>query len=313
MILVSMMPHKIKRTIIYSSFYFLTKKYEYDSIATGKRGITMTKVSIQNLGMIITNDCNLNCDHCMRGEKCKKKMSQEVIEHTFKDVVAVSNLCICGGEPLLALDVLESIFNYIIENRILVSQVTLVTNGTIYSDEFLRIYNEMNDYVSFFDKSKMSFHISYDDYHVKELERLNLEKQYIDNYKKYKESKFFGGIQPLDPKLKLFREGNAEKLPESKTVPLRQMGYVLTYVGKFARLDEKNGLCNIGPLVTVNTDGILTECDASLYHQATLYNYGNVLDNTIHDIVKPQALILKPRKWYKETCRRMKEHKTYNN
>ena len=272
----------------------------------------MTKVSIQNLGMIITNDCNLNCDHCMRGEKCHKKMSNEVIKHTFKDVVAVSNLCICGGEPLLALDVLENIFNYIIENKILVEQITLVTNGTIYSEEFIRMYNEMNNYISYFKNKGCSFSISYDEYHMKEIERLHLEQQYIENYKKYKESKLFSGIQPLNPKLKLFREGNAEKLPLSQTVPLRKMEYVITYVGKFARLDEKNGLCNIGPLVTVNADGVLTECDASFYHQATIYNYGNVLDNTIHDIVKPQALLLKPKKWYKETCKRIKYQKTYN-
>ena len=44
----------------------------------------MKKIYIQNLGMIITNKCNLNCDHCLRGEKCdNKSMSDEIIKKTL--------------------------------------------------------------------------------------------------------------------------------------------------------------------------------------------------------------------------------------
>lgn len=53
----------------------------------------------------------------------------------------------------------------------------------------------------------------------------------------------------------------------------------ITYVGKKNKLDIENGFCNIGPLVTINTEGIITECDASNEHQKTLYNYDNVLND----------------------------------
>ena len=43
----------------------------------------MRKVVIMNLGMIVTEKCNLDSQHCMRGKKCDKKMSDEVIEATL--------------------------------------------------------------------------------------------------------------------------------------------------------------------------------------------------------------------------------------
>ena len=68
----------------------------------------MKKIYIQNLGMIITNKCNLNCEHCLRWEKCdNKSMSDKVIEKTLDQICAIGNLCICGGWITLALDKLE--------------------------------------------------------------------------------------------------------------------------------------------------------------------------------------------------------------
>lgn len=43
----------------------------------------MNKISVQNLGMIITERCNLNCDHCLRGKCTNKVMSDDVITATL--------------------------------------------------------------------------------------------------------------------------------------------------------------------------------------------------------------------------------------
>ena len=60
---------------------------------------------------------------------------------------------------------------------------------------------------------------------------------------------------------KLFREGNAINLDKKLTVPLRPMKTLATYVGKNRSFDKVNGLCNIGPIVTINVDGNITESD----------------------------------------------------
>lgn len=274
----------------------------------------MGKVYIQNLGMIITEKCNLDCKNCLRGEKCNHSMSDKVIKATLDQVGIIGNLCICGGEPTMDVDVLEKIFSYIIDNHIIVNCVTCVINGTIYSQDFLDAYIYINDYIKKIrsnDKIRPYFQVSYDDYHMEEIERLKITKQYFENLKKYKESEFYGGVAKINPKLKLFDEGNANFLDKDLTVKLRPIGIAVTYASRF-RLFNKKGLCNIGPLITVNTDGIITECDASTIHQKYLYNYGNVFDNSIEEIALERGKVLKSKDFYREVNRIIVRNQTYN-
>ena len=43
----------------------------------------MNKLRIQNLALIVTEKCNLNCAHCLRGGCSDKVMSDEVIKATL--------------------------------------------------------------------------------------------------------------------------------------------------------------------------------------------------------------------------------------
>lgn len=268
----------------------------------------MDKVYIQNLAMITTNNCNLNCGHCLRGCKNNKNMSEEVIAAALSQTVAICNLGITGGEITLALETLENIFHYIVDNQIFINHVTITINGMEYSLDFLKLLNYINQYINEYKSGVcVSFEISKDIYHQQELERLNMVEVYNENVKKYAKSKYFYGLRELDSRMKLFREGNAKNLSQDLTSDLKPMDVVVTYVGKFSRFN-KNGLCNIGPFVTVNPDGIITECDASIEHQQTLYNYGNVFNDTFEEVALKRGRILKPRKWYKETARIMKEY-----
>ena len=273
----------------------------------------MKKVSIQNLGMIVTNKCNLDCAHCMRGCKNSKDMTKEVIDASLNQIIDIGNLCICGGEPTMALDTIENIFNYIIDNRILLDNVSITINGTIYSPEFLKLLDYINEYIfKITNNNGVIFDISYDDYHKQELVRLKLLQKYIENVRRYTKSEYFYELRKLNPHLKLFREGNAEYLDESLTVNLRPDEIFVTYVDNRAKFDRENGLCNIGPLITVNPDGIITECDSSILHQETIYNYGNVFDNSIEEVALKRGLVLTPRKWNKACKKEVKKVTSYN-
>lgn len=266
----------------------------------------MDKIYMQNFGMIITNRCNLDCAHCMRGCKNNKNMSEEVINKSLEQFVAIGNLAICGGEPTLALDVLEKVINYIVDNHILLEQFTVVINGTNYLDEFFKLLEYVDQYISSLTFRKKDiqtqFNISYDRYHMSEIERLNLKERYYDNLKKFKESKFFGEINYLPDNAILFREGNAINLPLEDTEELIETPIIVTYPGQ-SRIFKKKGLCNIGPLMTVNVDGIITECDASLDNQEGRFNFGNVFDNTFEEIALERGKIIKPRSWMRETSK----------
>ena len=273
------------------------------------------KCSYQNLGLIITNKCNLDCKHCCRGCKNNKDMSKEVIDRVLSQVVGASNLALCGGEATLALSTLEYIINYVVDNHIYIDELTFVINGTIYSKEMLRMLDYLNDFIHQYrdeKESQATFTISYDKYHLEEITRLGLLEEYKENIRRYNESIHFYGYQILKPNKKLFREGNACYLDRKITIPLYQMKYFMTYVGRGSKLDMENGLCNIGPLVTINTDGIVTETDSSIENQETIYNYGSIFDDTLENIVLKRAKVLKPKKWYKACCKESDYYSKYN-
>ena len=77
----------------------------------------MSKLYIQNLGLIITEQCNLKCMHCMRGVATSKNMKEEVIEQ-LNQIDSIGNLTVCGGEPTLALPTLEKVLTFIVDNHI---------------------------------------------------------------------------------------------------------------------------------------------------------------------------------------------------
>lgn len=280
----------------------------------------MRKVVIMNLEMIVTNKCNLDCGHCMRGQKCNNSMSDEVIEATLGQVLAIHNLGICGGEPTLAVDVIEKIFNYIMEKGIIVERVTTVINGTIYSNKFLECLEMIEKYI---EKElsnrleKSSFVISRDIYHQNEIKKLKLDVQFLNNLEFYRNSRYYGGFLYLDPRLKLFREGNAENLDENMTVPLRIFPPIITHVGKriigdFYLEDIDDGICKIGSMVTVNCDGIITDCNASIEHQKTIYNFGNVLNESIYDVCMKNGQVVKPHQFIRKIIKQEKEYESYN-
>ena len=70
----------------------------------------MKKCSIQNLGMIVTHKCNLDCAHCLMGKKEDKCMSDNVIEATLDQTCYIGNLAITGGEVTIAVDRIKKLY-----------------------------------------------------------------------------------------------------------------------------------------------------------------------------------------------------------
>ena len=52
---------------------------------------------------------------------------------------------------------------------------------------------------------------------------------------------------------------------------------------------------------------MVTECDASIKHQRTLYNYGNILDENLESIITRIGEEVSPRTWYRQTDKKIKK------
>ena len=72
---------------------------------------TIDKYDIDILSLEITRNCNLECLHCLRGDRINNNISEKTLENLFKDIKSIKTLLITGGEPLLAKKELDKVID----------------------------------------------------------------------------------------------------------------------------------------------------------------------------------------------------------
>jgi uncharacterized protein len=103
----------------------------------------------KEIGLVIvpTTNCNFDCPYCFEGEKKAQIMSKE-IEDSIIDYLQNNqeakkiHLTWYGGEPLMAFDVIKSLYSKIskIEDKKIASH-TLITNGYLITSEVIDFIN----------------------------------------------------------------------------------------------------------------------------------------------------------------------------
>lgn len=107
----------------------------------------MDKVNFKALSFELTRKCNLRCAHCFRGEPQKKDIDYNVIDRALNEVNYIETLNCTGGEPLLNIDAIKYIVDFVIEKRINVRWFTITTNGTIMDEQVSDLLNRMGKYI----------------------------------------------------------------------------------------------------------------------------------------------------------------------
>lgn len=266
---------------------------------TKKELVPMKGKYVENLAIIVTEKCNLDCGHCLRGKKSNKSITKDVVDAIFEEIKAVDILNICGGEPTLALDEIEYIFKTIINKRIFLRDVFITINGTIYSERFMSLLKLIDTYIKGIDPAgKAMIGVSQDKYHLEEMRIRNLEYD-----KRNFASPFFETMRILDGTHKLFNEGNARNLDKSITKPFKPMKIVILKLGNKSKYLSHL----IGPLVTINMDGTITEDNTTLENQSTIYNYGNIkTDDLVECLLAHGAIKTSSRFFYNYKSEREK-------
>lgn len=93
--------------------------------------------------------CNLNCPYCFEKNKVKKVMSDETINDLIKFIKDFKNITLLhlvwyGGEPLLAISVIEKILNKIKEElpTLEFSYHFLITNGYLINNRAIELFTK---------------------------------------------------------------------------------------------------------------------------------------------------------------------------
>lgn len=250
----------------------------------------MKYLAIANLQIFNTLNCNFKCDHCMLGDTVNEKITKEVIEKAFENIIAVGVLRFIGGESLMNPQSLKDTLEVIKKNKTLLYKLRITTNGSLYSDEIESILDEYEKYIEICRKEfpKCNFTVeegksvgvifSADEYHEKYMNELELSNPdlaytYYENMNKLFASKYFYHSRDLGG---IFKTGKAVNLKDA-------YDEVDNYKSFYYESDES---IYAAPCINILTDGTLTEHNGSIKDLKTKFNYGNILISNLEDLIR---------------------------
>ncbi len=250
------------------------------------------EVAIKELELILTQKCNLACEHCMRGNATDKEISSKVFDSIFSKVKYVDNLALGGGEPSLVPHKVRELTASLKKHNVIVKHVNFTTNGLSVSNQFLEALLELKEYIESQSDKDCLFEpinkddslepiyacFSFDDYHMLQIinnigdgsfESLNIIYQNVAKY--YNALGENAIVCRTSSDVDVYDVGRAQNLnddeqhkvllPEAKNVLFPYM------IG--------NKYAVIGGVVTVSCDGEIIPPNIS-YNDEKLLSFGNI-------------------------------------
>lgn len=234
----------------------------------------MDMLTIVNFILDITRDCNFECAHCLNENAVKENLNLDVLPKIFKFGVFIQNLEFSGGEVFLNPDIFSKIVDFIINSGVNIAHLTIITNGTYYTEKIEKSLEKMNLYIekcrllAFGGKkiatNNIDIELSVDKYHQDEITKIKntnyaLYKEYMNNVHTLIDSKFFSNYRDNE---KIYDEGRARKLNVKKYKPYRsKIYYVISKYGNLAILQASTISVNIYGYVKRTKDGSLFSND----------------------------------------------------
>ena len=252
-----------------------------------------SKVIFKQLCFEVTRRCNMACEHCMRGDAQDLAISKEVIDKCLDRVAGVHSIILTGGEPFLEPDIIDYLFDGIIRRKIKIYGFSCMTNGSIRNEQIAKAWNRLADYIaSIYEPTEDTeadrkhlraigqIVVSYDKYHQLDCDPLDTVKwyrQYLNNHCIALRETF----KKEDTIHMLGRAVGNEKIMDSGAVDYVVCPHKLSLVPKTNVVETT---------VQIGCSGIITTGEDSSYEQQDKCNYGNILTESLFDIIQ-KALV----------------------
>lgn len=173
-------------------------------------------MELYNLVILGNENCNYNCEHCLRGPSRNNRMSYETLEKLLSQVECVYNVTFTGGEVTLYLEPIRWFIDICKKRNIYVGDFYIVTNGHKYVPELIELCDELYELCE--DNEISGLAISDDPYHrlfqPEDFEDIKLKYQYEeedDEYYDCNERPYFREKDKVwDSNISLINEGNAK-------------------------------------------------------------------------------------------------------
>lgn len=259
-------------------------------------------IVVQNLALELTRKCNLNCEHCVRGCAENKEMPDKTIERVFEEIDAVKGLEFIGGETSLATHKLRKVLEVLKEKKTTVNGFFVFTNAVDISDEYIELLVELRKHaltttpnkaqeyfvnttglVERLDSNEYPLRVivSLDKYHLDSMRKLGVSKEKVcENIEK------LASLFPVEIdkmcNYTVYNEGKAVSIADSYKTKTPKQKYAVQYAPETKNL---KGLLYIGPLVGIQYDGGIVECNKT-YEFNDMNKVGNINENSFLEMCR---------------------------
>ena len=123
----------------------------------------MEKIGINNLIVEVTRKCNLECDHCLRGDAQDMDMQIRYIGKLLEQVSYISTVTFSGGEPSLNVPIISYFLHTLKLREVDLGSFYIATNGVAITSDFVITCLQLYTYSA--EKEMCRVDVSNDYYH----------------------------------------------------------------------------------------------------------------------------------------------------
>lgn len=236
----------------------------------------MDKLTFEELAIEITRKCNRRCIHCMRGTAQKSTITKDIIDKIFLEIANCKRIALTGGEPLLAINMIEYLVDKIILSEWDIEIFQLTTNGTIIDERIIqclsRLCNNKNRCCSLLRISGDKFH------------NVNQSQLAYESYNSF--SKDDRVTVLLKDEIKSIKySGRAKNIVEDDLGQLSEnfIGIAVPYINKY-RIPVKS-YCVQTEMIVLSNGNVSFNEEVS-YDELDLLSIGNLNDNNIKEMIE---------------------------
>lgn len=248
----------------------------------------MEKFKYDALAVELSRRCNLKCIHCGRGDAQDVTITQEIIDAIIENVDQCPQWELLGGEPLLAMDMLEYLIERLIHSDVGAKHFSLTTNGTILDPDLIpllaRFSESGDDRSAYIRISDDPFHnveqskMAHDFYSEQASRYKNIKVGFVfrEEFKEIQKREYFLNYQmPFQIAGRAWDNVEAvAKLSEYGIQPAQTKNHRI-------RIDEKTAKC----LLAIWANGNVGFAEMQDYNTMDRLAIGNILDSSMYDMI----------------------------
>lgn len=225
-------------------------------------------LKLDHLLLEVTRKCNMSCRHCMRGNAEDVSMDYAVIDRIFQETRYIGHLCLTGGEPSLAPDVIREILYMARRSDCQIGHFFCAVNAKVFISEFATALTELYSYCN--DKNKCVLIVSTDQFHE------SADPEALKNYRELPYYRSLYEHREIAPYF-ILNEGRAKENGIGRSeIPIKGLLYNVSFSG----FD-----LTCGDTVYINAKGdVLLNADLS-YESQKEFRIGNLLEEDFSHIL----------------------------